>query len=119
MRSGRYITQPNQYKAFIPNNLPPEPRKDFLNQARLMYRESLSQYEGIETEYKRIAQEKGLNVGQVVPDLVGKMRGFALSGVTALAPPSVPSSSACRAVSVCGCTLSPLLLERTKFSLKR
>src|SRR3989344_7795528 len=25
MRSGRYITQPNQYKAFIPTNLPPEP----------------------------------------------------------------------------------------------
>ncbi len=25
MRSGRYITQPNQYKAFIPTDLPPEP----------------------------------------------------------------------------------------------
>ena len=25
MRSGRYITQPNQYKAFIPTHLPPEP----------------------------------------------------------------------------------------------
>ncbi|HAZ15368.1 MAG: cell filamentation protein Fic [Chlamydiae bacterium GWC2_50_10] len=25
MRSGRYITQPNQYKAFIPTNLPPMP----------------------------------------------------------------------------------------------
>ena len=25
MRSGRYISQPNQYKAFIPTNLPPEP----------------------------------------------------------------------------------------------
>ena len=25
MRSGRHVTQSNQYKAFIPNNLPPEP----------------------------------------------------------------------------------------------
>ena len=25
MRSGRYISQPNQYKAFIPTALPPEP----------------------------------------------------------------------------------------------
>ncbi len=25
MRSGRYIPQPNHYKAFIPTNLPPEP----------------------------------------------------------------------------------------------
>lgn len=73
------------------DNLPPETRKDFLNQARLMYREALSQYEGIETEYTRIAKEKGLNVGQVVPDLVGKFRGFTPSGVTALAPPRVPS----------------------------
>ena len=78
-------------RALSGERLQPEQRTDMLTQSRGIFATNLQNQQALESEYRRIAGERGAPASSVVVDHIGPFRGLTASPMAAKAPPPTPT----------------------------